>query len=70
MGKGRQIYVCRAVRPRASFTIRSIAAGQNTAWIGIDIAAAQQLLDMYGKLDRIEASLDQVEHAERDGSID
>jgi putative ABC transport system permease protein len=47
------------------FTIRSIAAGQNTAWIGIDIAAAQQLLDMYGKLDRIEVFLGANEDAER-----
>jgi putative ABC transport system permease protein len=36
------------------FTIRNIAPNQNTAWVGVDIAAAQQLLDMYGKLDRIE----------------
>jgi putative ABC transport system permease protein len=45
------------------FTIRSIAAGQNTAWIGIDIAAAQQLLDMHGKLDRIEVFLGPGEDA-------
>jgi putative ABC transport system permease protein len=47
------------------FTIRDIAAGQNTGWIGVDIAAAQQLLDMYGKLDRIEVFLRPGEAAER-----
>lgn len=39
------------------FTIRSIAPDQNNEWIGIDIAAAQRLLNMYGKLDRIEVFL-------------
>ena len=39
------------------FTIRAIAPKQNTEWIAIDIAAAQRLLDMYGKLDRIEVFL-------------
>ncbi len=47
------------------FTIRNIAAEQNTGWIGVDIAAAQQLLDMYGKLDRIEVFLGSGEDAER-----
>ena len=36
------------------FKIRSIVGGQNTEWIGMDIGAAQQLLGMAGKLDRIE----------------
>lgn len=36
------------------FTIRSIAAHQNTEWVAVDIAAAQTLLDMTGRLDRIE----------------
>jgi enterochelin esterase-like enzyme len=31
----------------------------------VDIAAAQQLLDMYGKLDRIEVFLGSGENAER-----
>ncbi len=44
-------------RPSGDFTIRTIAPKQNTEWIGIDIAAAQRLLDMYGKLDRIEVFL-------------
>lgn len=39
------------------FTIRDIAQKQNTEWVGVDIAAAQGLLDMYGKLDRIEVFL-------------
>jgi len=41
----------------AAFTIRDIAVKQNTEWVAIDIASAQQLLDMYGKLDRIEVFL-------------
>ncbi len=45
-----------------NFTIRSIAADQNTAWVGIDIAAAQNLLHMQGKLDRIEIFLAPNEH--------
>ena len=44
-----------------SFMIQSIAEGQNTGWVGIDIAAAQQLLDRYGKLDRIEVFLGPAE---------
>jgi putative ABC transport system permease protein len=40
-----------------TFTVESIAEGQDTGWIGIDIAAAQELLDMPGKLDRIEVFL-------------
>jgi putative ABC transport system permease protein len=47
-----------------NFTIRTIAAGQNTAWVGIDIAAAQSLLHMEGRLDRIEIFLAPHQHAE------
>ncbi|HWF09814.1 MAG TPA: FtsX-like permease family protein [Bryobacteraceae bacterium] len=51
-------------RDRATaFTIRAIASKQNTGWIAIDIAAAQQLLDRYGKLDRIEVFLARGEDA-------
>ena len=39
------------------FTIRTIVAQQDTGWIGLDIAAAQQLLGMKGRLDRIEIFL-------------
>ncbi len=55
----------RAARPRPvlNFTIRTIAPDQNTEWIGVDIAAAQHLLDMYGKLDRIEVFLAPDENA-------
>jgi putative ABC transport system permease protein len=49
----------------ANFTIRTIASNQNTEWIGVDIAAAQRLLDMYGKLDRIEVFVAAGEDAER-----
>ncbi len=45
------------------FTVRTIAAGQNTEWVGIDIAAAQTLLDWDGKLDRIEIFLAPGENA-------
>ena len=45
------------------FRIHTVAQQQNTGWIGIDIAAAQQLLDMYGKLDRIEVFLSPGENA-------
>ena len=47
------------------FRIHTIAQRQNTGWIGVDIAAAQQLLDMYGKLDRIEVFLSPGEDADR-----
>jgi putative ABC transport system permease protein len=39
------------------FTVQTVVAEQTASWVGIDIAAAQQLLDMYGKLDRIEVFL-------------
>jgi putative ABC transport system permease protein len=45
------------------FTIRTIAQNQNTEWIAVDIAAAQRLVDMYGKLDRIEVSVSPTEDA-------
>lgn len=48
----------------ADFIIRAIAAKQNTEWIAIDIASAQQLLGMYGKLDRIEVFLSPKENPE------
>ena len=46
------------------FTIRGIAPDQNNEWIGIDIAAAQRLLNMYGKLDRIEVFLAPTENGD------
>ncbi len=45
------------------FTIQSVAPKQNTGWIGVDIATAQELLDSYGKLDRIEVFLGPGEDA-------
>lgn len=42
----------------AAFRIQTIAAGQNTGWVAVDIATAQQLLNFYGRLDRIEITLD------------
>jgi len=50
---------------RKPFTIETIAGEQNTGWIGIDIAEAQQLLGMYGKLDRIEAVVGPHQNAEQ-----
>ncbi|MDP9053582.1 MAG: FtsX-like permease family protein, partial [Acidobacteriota bacterium] len=47
------------------FTIRTVAKNQNTEWVGIDIAAAQQLLGMNGKLDRIEVFINPAEDAAR-----
>ena len=47
-----------------NFTICSIAPDQNNEWMGIDIAAAQRLLNMYGKLDRIEVFLAPHENAD------
>ena len=37
-----------------TFRIETVAEKQNTAWIGIDIGAAQELLDSFGKVQRIE----------------
>src|SRR5580658_10165306 len=37
-----------------NFTIQTIAPDENNEWVAVDIAAAQDLLGMYGKLDRIE----------------
>ena len=58
----------RGRRHSQTFTIQSIAAEQNTGWVGIDIAAAQTLLDMYGKLDRIEVFLGPGEDPEAVGA--
>jgi putative ABC transport system permease protein len=46
------------------FLIRNIVTGQNTAWIGADIAAAQQLLGKRGTLDRIEVFLTPGQNAD------
>jgi putative ABC transport system permease protein len=49
-------------RDRAqTFTIRTVVASQNTEWIGVDISAAQSLLNMDGRLDRIEVFLSPAE---------
>ncbi|MDQ1474243.1 MAG: putative transport system permease protein [Bryobacterales bacterium] len=50
-----------------TFAVQSIAEGQDTGWVGIDIAAAQDLLDMHGKLDRIEVFLGTGEDPGRAG---
>ncbi|HEX4133023.1 MAG TPA: FtsX-like permease family protein [Bryobacteraceae bacterium] len=47
----------------ADFTIRTIAPDRNNEWIGVDIAAAQSLFDMNGRLDRIEVVLSPGENA-------
>ncbi len=46
-----------------NFTIQTIAPDQNNEWMAVDIAAAQSLLNMYGKLDRIEVFLAPDENA-------
>ncbi len=55
-----------AVRGRdkvSRFKIQFIAPKQNTGWIGVDIATAQELLDSYGRIDRIEVFLGTGEDA-------
>ena len=42
---------------RMEFQIRLIAPKQHSEWVGVDIAAAQQLLNMYGRVDRVEVFL-------------
>ncbi len=46
-----------------NFTLQTIAPDQNNEWMAVDIAAAQSLLNMYGKLDRIEVFLAPHENA-------
>jgi putative ABC transport system permease protein len=46
------------------FTIRDIVSGQNTGWVGLDIEPAQQLLNMPGRLDRIEVFLGPRQNAD------
>jgi putative ABC transport system permease protein len=48
---------------RQQFTVRTIAPDQNTGWVGVDIAAAQQLFGMAGRLDRIEVFLETNQNA-------
>ena len=48
----------------ARFRIQKIVAGQNTGWVAVDIASAQELLDSFGKLDRIEVTVDAGENAD------
>jgi putative ABC transport system permease protein len=64
--KGGSITLKGRKRSRA-FTISSIVEEQNTGWVGVDVAAAQELLDMYGKLDRIEVFLTPGEDLTRVG---
>ncbi|MDP9169198.1 MAG: ABC transporter permease, partial [Acidobacteriota bacterium] len=52
-----------------TFTIRAVVPEQNTGWVGVDIAAAQQLLDMYGRIDRIEVFLSPAQAPEPAGAL-
>ncbi len=45
----------------AEFHIQKVVEGQAAEWVAVDIAAAQQLFSAYGKLDRIEVTLDDGE---------
>jgi putative ABC transport system permease protein len=47
----------------AHFQVQKIAGGQSVDWVAVDIAAAQQLLDDYGRIDRIEITVDPGEDA-------
>ena len=49
---------------RGSFRIRYIAPNQRSEWVGVDIAAAQELLGMYGRVDRVEVFLSPHESGE------
>lgn len=49
----------------ARFHVQQIVHGQSVSWVAIDIAAAQQLLDEYGRIDRIEITVDPGEDAAR-----
>ncbi len=60
LNKGDQIQL-KGRDAAVNFTVRTIAPNQNTEWIGVDIATAQGLLDMYGKLDRIEVVVSPTE---------
>ncbi len=53
----------RARNRPASFGIDKIVSGQNTGWVAVDIAAAQQMLGRYGKVDRIEVTVNPGEDA-------
>lgn len=40
------------------FTVRSIVPGQTSGWIGLDMAAAQELMDNFGRVDRVDIRLE------------
>jgi putative ABC transport system permease protein len=67
LAKGESIVVKGREKSRR-FTIRNIAQKQNTEWVAIDIAAAQHLVSMQGKLDRIEAFVSPGEDAAKAGA--
>ena len=46
-----------------SFTVRSIVPGQTSGWLGLDLAAAQQLLDSFGRVDRVDVRFEAGEDA-------
>jgi putative ABC transport system permease protein len=45
------------------FQVQRVVGGQTVGWVAVDIAAAQQLLDLYGKIDRIDVTVDAGENA-------
>jgi putative ABC transport system permease protein len=49
-------------RDRATpFRVMKVIPDQSTDWVAIDIASAQELLDSYGKIDRIDINIDEGE---------
>ncbi|MCU1329754.1 MAG: hypothetical protein JWN34_5124 [Bryobacterales bacterium] len=42
----------------SEFKIRTVVPRQTSGWIALDIAAAQQLFDSFGRVDRVEISFD------------
>ncbi len=45
------------------FQVQRVVGGQSVSWVAIDIATAQQLLNYYGRIDRIEVTVDAGEDA-------
>ena len=63
LGKGAELRLAGS-SGNAVFQIAAIAPQQSTPWVAIDIAAAQRVTGMYGKLDRVEVFLGPNQSAE------
>jgi len=47
----------------AHFGVQTVVGAQSVGWVAVDIAAAQHLLDSYGKINRIEVTVEPGENA-------